>query len=45
MSDGSYNISSGLIPTDYPSGDYSLTRFVIRDENYNEFWVEQLIHL
>ena len=38
MEDGSYNTHSLLIPSDYPSGDYTLTRFFIEDVNYNEYW-------
>ena len=38
MEDGSYNTHSLLIPSDHPSGDYSLTRFFIEDVNYNEYW-------
>ena len=38
MEDGSYNTYGRIIPSDSPSGDYSLTRFFIEDVNYNEYW-------
>ena len=38
MEDGSFSTYGRTIPTDYPSGDYNLTRFFIEDVNYNEYW-------
>jgi surface protein len=38
MEDGSFSTHGSIIPTDYPSGDYALTRFFIEDVNSNEYW-------
>ena len=38
MPDGSYNTHSLIIPSNSPSGDYTLTRFFIQDLNDNEYW-------
>ena len=37
MEDGSYNTYGRIIPSDSPSGDYSLTYLFIKDVNDNEY--------